>query len=483
MSPLGYGLSSLSQNFRGGVDLMNDIYRERRQQEIADLINELNAMKLAEVKRGIEERKGLADLISSRQAAGDYTPTTSTKLTPEERPFVISRSTDNPSLISQEDLMSMGLMPKAGQFLKGESFPERLKEQTTTIPAKRSMIGDVRDFHLSKGNIDQALAAEKELRLQQKEKIDEIKSVASIDGRVAERMWNNDPELVKRSGGPIKYMGKEGKWSLFGNEESGILKIHDTTGETVEVKKGTGKDKNPNEWNIREKAAAGDKQAQAVLDKKLEEEKTLVREKAKTDPMLLLLKRDELKVAEDRRKEFTKRRDEYEDKLTKAAERWAENYKDDPTQANEIWNQEKRSLERQYKDLWESIGSGQQKQVFKLEVPADGIIDGKTWTNIEAMYKQEAGASATKQGFAEFIKKIGVKGVRNVAPQKEASTRKPLTPADSNSRSTAASPAKTAPKVEEQEWTTAFGQKPGRKIQKLLKDPPVAPWVRSSYEG
>lgn len=451
---------SFAEAFLAGFDPQG--YRALKQQQHSDLVNQLLQENLAERKREITNRDELAKRVQERKAAGDYEAKTSTELVPGEQ--------------AVKGLLYEGTFPT-------------LAEKTTVTPAKSSPEQTAYDFYSEKGDVSKMLNLRKDMRAEVKDAADTLMGLFKSDptGTVATAML---PKLKELYPNTIGRMGDLSKLNFDPRRQVIEGKTSDGTPYIIDAKGGvhTIQGKEPTEWGTRVRAGAGDKAAQAAVKQHEEEEIRLAEKKAKTDPMTTLLAREGAKVAAENRKRYDERRKGYEREVADLSKQWAKDTKEDPEQANILWNEAIKALHTKYGDLWDGTYSdvqaggsqgGGAKQSFDLRIPADGIVDGGTWEQLQTMYKQVAGKAATKQGFTDFVKKAGVKGVRNVGtgtPGKGGAKVKP---------EAAAARADHAGGPAEDEYNypaqseTLFGAKPGEVIRRALRPGPGGP----TYKG
>lgn len=189
---------------------------------------------------------------------------------------------------------------------------------------------------------------------------------------------------------------------------------------TAGAKEYLGEKEATNEWTIRERAAKGDSSAQKVLNQKQREE--LQKEGVKA---AAAEGKEARKDAKEKAKEDEKKRIDYNKKYYKAVETYnKEKVEIGENAATANWDETIRNLRDEYPDIAESAlaaryskggkaqRGGPQKQTFDVKIPKDGVIDQKAFSDLQAMYKQEAGEKASKEGFKSFLKQNNVKGVR-----------------------------------------------------------------------
>lgn len=406
MAGLGEGLSSFASSFKSGMDIAGDIYdrrrraaKDEREAKSQDIVDALRQAQVDELMTNILEKK------RAKEIAGNI-PTTETTTTEVEEMFpegaTTRRETKETPVSPEKWLEGYGrslLKENPALGVQVLSSATSMKNQALEASMKPITIVGKTVYELGQSGVDLE---------QSKPFLDTLFKQAGIPSGVDGMKYNDKTKLLEVT------------------LKNGLTAIVDATGHHTIVP-----EKQATEWDTRVKAARGDTAASKALagkrkeeleqlTKKGEIEIKVAKEKAKTDPMTMLLAREEAKRKGDERAAFRKRRDEYEDKKFTLSQQWAEDMKTDPAVANENWNSGLHDLYKTYADLWQgqqaepggqATSTNAGKKTFDIKIPENGIIDQKTLSDLQAMYEQEAGAKATMDGFKEFTKKYRIKGV------------------------------------------------------------------------
>lgn len=176
-------------------------------------------------------------------------------------------------------------------------------------------------------------------------------------------------------------------------------------------------EKQATEWGLRDKASKGDKQAISALDQKHRED--MERERAKETKAS---DKEDLKAARDNWKERNKDIRDYRKKKADLDKQWAKDKEEfDEDTANTKYNEAARALERDYAHIWDDEGQDQQKS-FDVAMKPDknGAVDEADWNAAKEEWIAENGSL---KGFMEFMKGMGITGIKNISPAQEKSGR------------------------------------------------------------